>query len=107
MNNPEDPKLQAPSLFKMISSFAKDLTTYVQQGAPNVTTKDYVQRLEACNNCEHILKPQMRCGLCGCLLEHKAKWKTTTCPDKPERWKKQILDVQRQENNNTDISNKA
>ena len=49
----------------------------------------------------------MRCGLCGCLLEHKAKWKTTTCPDKPERWKKQILDVQRQENNNTDISNKA
>ena len=28
----------------------------------------------------------MRCNLCGCLLEHKAKWKTTTCPDNPQRW---------------------
>ena len=26
MNNPEDPKLQTPSLFKMITSFAKELT---------------------------------------------------------------------------------
>lgn len=34
----------------------------------------------------------MRCGLCGCLLEHKAKWKTTTCPDKPERWKPVFMD---------------
>ena len=31
----------------------------------------------------------MRCGMCGCLVEHKAKWKTTTCPDSPERWAKQ------------------
>ena len=107
MNNPEDPKLQTPSLFNMITSFARELKTYVQQGAPNVTTEDYVQRLEACNNCEHILKPQRRCGLCGCMLEHKAKWKTTTCPDKPTRWKEQILDGQRQENNSTNISNKA
>ena len=22
----------------------------------------------------------MRCGSCGCLLEHKAKWKTADCP---------------------------
>lgn len=105
MNNPEDPKIQPPSLFNMISSFARDLKEYVKQGAPNVTTEDYVQRLEACNNCEHVLKPQMRCGLCGCLLEHKAKWKTTTCPDKPQRWKTQILDGQRQKGDNTATSN--
>ena len=30
--------------------------------------------------------------MCGCLLEHKAKWKTTTCPDKPERWKPVFMD---------------
>lgn len=47
----------------------------------------------------------MRCGLCGCLLEHKAKWKTTTCPDKPTRWKEQILDGERQEGDNTNASN--
>jgi len=45
----------------------------------------------------------MRCGLCGCLLEHKAKWKTTSCPD--SRWKTQILDGERQESDNTNASN--
>jgi len=114
MNNPEDPTFrekianaQGPSMFSMIGSFARDLKEYIKQGAPNVTTEDYVARLQACDSCEHILKPQMRCGLCGCLLEHKAKWKTTTCPDKPTRWKEQILDGQGQENNNTNTSNKA
>tara|TARA_R100000541_G_scaffold57056_1_gene66882 strand:+ start:1113 stop:1421 length:309 start_codon:yes stop_codon:yes gene_type:complete len=102
MNNPEE---STPNLFNMISSFARELKTYIAQGAPNVTTEDYVQRLEACNNCEHLIKEKMRCGLCGCLLEHKAKWKTTTCPDKPTRWTEQILDGERQESNNTNDSN--
>lgn len=33
----------------------------------------------------------MRCGKCGCMVEHKAKWRTTTCPDDPQRWKPQDL----------------
>ena len=91
----------------MISSFARDLKEYVKQGAPNVTTEDYIQRLEECNNCKHIIRENMRCGLCGCLLEHKAKWKTTDCPDKPSKWKKQILNNdKRQENNNPNTGNK-
>ena len=32
----------------------------------------------------------MRCGKCGCLLEHKAKWKTADCPD--NKWPKQNND---------------
>jgi hypothetical protein len=37
--------------------------------------------------CPHLKKEATpRCGLCGCLVEMKAKWKTTTCPDKPSRW---------------------
>tara|TARA_R100000030_G_scaffold58753_1_gene44140 strand:+ start:1332 stop:1439 length:108 start_codon:yes stop_codon:yes gene_type:complete len=28
-----------------------------------------------------------RCGACGCLVEHKAKWKTTDCPK--GKWKPQ------------------
>ena len=103
MSEQEKPK--GPTLFNMISSFARELKTYVANGAPNVTTEDYIERLDTCDKCEHIKKPQMRCGLCGCLLEHKAKWKTTTCPDKPSRWKTQIIDGKRQENNNTNTSN--
>ena len=102
MNNPE-PK--PPSIFTMVSTFAKELKNYIANGAPNVSTEDYIERLEACNNCEHLIKTTMRCGLCGCLLEHKAKWKTTSCPDKPPRWKIQTLDGKRQEGDNTDSSN--
>ena len=79
-------KKKMPSIFKMATNFAKDLCKYIKEGAPNVTNKQYVKRLETCNQCPHLDKERMRCGLCGCLMEHKAKWKTTTCPDKPGRW---------------------
>jgi hypothetical protein len=105
MSMSEQEKPKGPTLFNMISSFARELKTYVANGAPNVTTEDYIERLDACDRCEHVKKPQMRCGLCGCLLEHKAKWKTTKCPDNPPRWKTQIIDGKRQENNNTNTSN--
>ena len=79
-------KAKPPSIFKMAANFAKDLTKYVKEGAPNVTHKQYVDRLEACKKCPHLIEPTMRCGKCGCLLEYKAKWRTTTCPDTPQRW---------------------
>tara|TARA_Y100001937_G_scaffold127990_1_gene201958 strand:- start:4611 stop:4928 length:318 start_codon:yes stop_codon:yes gene_type:complete len=96
-----------PSIFNMVSSFARELKTYIANGAPNVTTEDYLERLEVCRKCEHLMKNTMRCGLCGCLLEHKAKWKTSSCPDKPTRWKEQILDGKRQEGNNTNTSDEV
>lgn len=40
----------------MISSFARELKTYIAEGAPNVTTEDYVERLEACDSCEHLIR---------------------------------------------------
>tara|TARA_R110002012_G_scaffold8255_3_gene38086 strand:+ start:12025 stop:12525 length:501 start_codon:yes stop_codon:yes gene_type:complete len=76
-----------PSIFTMAKNFAKDLGTYIKEGAPNVTHAQYTERLKACNTCPKLDKEKMRCTLCGCLVEHKAKWKTTTCPDKPPRWK--------------------
>tara|TARA_R110002020_G_scaffold215886_2_gene423190 strand:+ start:208 stop:741 length:534 start_codon:yes stop_codon:yes gene_type:complete len=87
----KDKKPKAPSIFTMAKNFAGELAEYIKQGAPNVSNKQYQERLEACNTCPHLLKESMRCGLCGCMLEHKAKWKTTTCPDKPPRWKAMFL----------------
>jgi hypothetical protein len=75
-----------PSIFKMAANFAKDLTKYIAEGAPNVSHKVYTERLNACTKCPHLIKKSMRCGKCGCALEHKAKWRTTTCPDIPSRW---------------------
>ena len=80
-------KKKMPSIFKMATNFAKDLGKYIKEGAPNVSHSQYTERLDACNKCPNLDKKSMRCTLCGCLIEHKAKWKTTECPDKPTRWK--------------------
>ena len=82
----EDNYQKPPSMFQMVKSFGKELTKYIKEGAPNVTPKQYVDRLRECKICPHIIEKSMRCGLCGCLLQHKAQWSTTTCPDKPSRW---------------------
>tara|TARA_R100001594_G_C4028169_1_gene260701 strand:- start:864 stop:1160 length:297 start_codon:yes stop_codon:yes gene_type:complete len=84
MSNNEN---QGPSLFKMIRQFGSELTKYIKEGAPNVTPTDYARRLDICMSCEYLKKSAMRCGKCGCLLEHKAKWKTSDCPE--EKWPKQ------------------
>tara|TARA_R110000744_G_scaffold72123_1_gene145084 strand:- start:119 stop:535 length:417 start_codon:yes stop_codon:yes gene_type:complete len=81
--------VKPPNVFKMMKSFGKDLSKYVLAGAPNCTTEDYKDRLLTCDACPHLLRHMMRCGKCGCLVEHKAKWKTTTCPE--GKWKKQDL----------------
>ena len=78
-----------PTLFQMLKTFTKDTAEFVASGAPLVTRTDYAERLDACLSCEHIQKKHMRCGLCGCMLQLKAKMKTSTCPDKPSRWKPQ------------------
>jgi hypothetical protein len=78
-----------PTVLQMLKSFSGDLVEYVKKGAPNVSPEDYAARLDVCTKCPHIKTQYMRCGLCGCMIEHKAKWKTTACPDNPERWAKQ------------------
>ena len=80
-----------PSIFQMLKSFSSEALKHIANKGRNVSTEDYAERLDACNSCEHLIRNSMRCGLCGCLVQHKAKWETTTCPDKPERWKKQII----------------
>ena len=76
-----------PNVFKMMKSFGKDLSKYVLAGAPNCSEEDYKERLLTCDACPHLMRNVMRCGKCGCLVEHKAKWRTTTCPI--SKWKKQ------------------
>ena len=81
----EPPK--PPNVFKMMKSFGKDLSKYVMAGAPNCSKEDYKERLLTCDACPHLMRNVMRCGKCGCLVEHKAKWRTTTCPI--NKWKAQ------------------
>ena len=83
----EKKKKQLPSVLTMIKTFSEELTSYVAKGMPNVTPEEYEDRLNTCFNCDFYLKKLNRCGKCGCLVEHKAKWKTTDCPE--GKWKSQ------------------
>ena len=84
--------VKPPSMFQMVKSFSKDLVTYIADGANNVNEEDYAQRLDACKVCPYLKPTHMRCGMCGCLIEHKARWKTASCPDKDvQRWKPQDM----------------
>ena len=86
MSEDKDKKQKLPSFFQMAKNFAVELKKYVAEGAPNVTLINYHKRLAACEGCDDLIKDRMRCGLCGCLIEHKAKWKTADCPAKPSKW---------------------
>tara|TARA_R100001224_G_scaffold81644_2_gene51408 strand:+ start:1417 stop:1788 length:372 start_codon:yes stop_codon:yes gene_type:complete len=80
---------ELPSMGQMIKNFGKEVIEYAKKGAPNVNKNQYKERLQTCNTCEFLKKDLMRCGKCGCLVEHKAKWATSTCPDK--RWRQVIV----------------
>ena len=73
-----------PSMLEMLKNFAKEVKDYAKEGAPNVSEEDYEERLGTCDGCEFLRRDVMRCGSCGCLVEHKAKWATSS-------WKKQII----------------
>jgi len=82
-----DNNKEYPSVFKMLTNFTKEVGTYLVNGSPNVTIDDYKDRLETCLNCTSLKRDVMRCSTCGCKVEHKAKWKTTDCPE--SKWKVQ------------------
>lgn len=72
------------SILRMLNNFKEEVIEYAKQGAPHVTEDTYKERLSKCNSCQHL--KQARCGLCGCVVEQKAKWATSDCPD--NKWKK-------------------
>lgn len=74
---------------------------------PNVSEEDYQERIDECFKCEHFLENLNRCGKCGCLVEYKARWKTTKCPI--DKWKAQSLksDEKNPEGNNTEASDEV
>lgn len=74
------------SAIEMLKTFASEVVKYAEAGAPHVTKVEYQKRIEACKDCPHLRVKVDRCGLCGCLVEHKAKWATAACPDDPKRW---------------------
>ena len=81
--------MKKPSFLDMIKNFASEITEYAKKGAPNVTESEYAERVQECDACPHLDRENMRCGLWGCFVEHKARWQTSNCPD--HRWPRIVV----------------
>tara|TARA_Y100001973_G_C5140930_1_gene302877 strand:+ start:761 stop:1027 length:267 start_codon:yes stop_codon:yes gene_type:complete len=73
-------------LTTLLSNFIKASAKYVQAGMPSVSPEEYTKRLKACYECEHLREETTSCGICGCNMEVKAGWGTSSCPDTPPKW---------------------
>ena len=74
-----------PSILQKAVNFSKATAKHVMDGSRKVDDKDFSIRMEACLSCDHIIKKDPKtCGLCGCVLKVKARWRTSDCPD--NRW---------------------
>tara|TARA_R100001082_G_scaffold108847_1_gene84805 strand:+ start:2309 stop:2659 length:351 start_codon:yes stop_codon:yes gene_type:complete len=73
------------SFLKMIADFTKESVNFIKQGAPVASPEQYEERMSICVDCEHYTSAH-KCGLCGCYMPVKAKWKTTKCAATPPKW---------------------
>ena len=70
---------------KMVWDFAEALKEHGNDGFKAVTVAQYADRMSKCTSCEHFTE-RKSCGLCGCNMPVKARWRTSICADNPPRW---------------------
>lgn len=73
-------EVKLPSTMTMAQNFVKSAAKHAQSGFAHVNEDVQKQRLDICNDCEFIVENKSRCGKCGCFLQAKTKWKTSSCP---------------------------
>jgi hypothetical protein len=89
-------------LFRLICQYTTAKLRWLANGCPSLSEAQELDRLAACNECEHRIPyvdggelPRKAgttefdlCGLCHCFLHEKAVMATERCPDIPDRWLK-------------------
>lgn len=80
MSKEEDGYVKTPTFLEMVTNFKRDMHKFIKSGAVVTTPEEYSSRLGECNSCDKLIRERMRCGQCGCLLEGKAKMKSSYCP---------------------------
>ena len=73
------------NIFEKVTQFTKELAKYIKEGAPNVTSAEYEERLRICEGCPFI-SDKFTCTECGCNMTAKSKWSTSECPK--DKWPK-------------------
>lgn len=69
---------------KNFQSFAKKVgqegLSSVKDGGIFLTKEEYENRMNICDKCPQFDHKRKRCHLCGCFMEHKAKFRAAECP---------------------------
>jgi hypothetical protein len=73
-------KPELPSTFQMAKNFLGAAADHVKNGLKSVNAEQQQARLAICNDCPHIVEDKSRCGKCGCFLQTKTKWESSSCP---------------------------
>lgn len=78
-----DPK-QYPDFWDQVKGF-KEFVSEVGQtvvsGSTVFVSEELIEnRLNICSECNQFNPTSKRCYLCGCFMEHKAKFKDAECP---------------------------
>lgn len=71
-----------PGLLKRAGSLVKAIgseTKAVVQGQPTLTAQQVTARLGICGSCDQ-LRSNRTCGMCGCFVDAKARFRSQTCP---------------------------
>ncbi|MBC8436942.1 hypothetical protein H8D85_01315 [bacterium] len=69
-----------PGIFGKGWNMARAIARYAANRFENVDKPTYMERMNACNSCEHINKDKGSCNVCGCDVSMKGKWATEDCP---------------------------
>ena len=73
-------EVKLPSAMQMAKNFVSSAVKHVQTGMNNATPELQAERLKICSECPFIVENGSRCGKCGCFLETKTKWESSSCP---------------------------
>ena len=73
---------KTPPLQQQAWNLATSLAAFVADGLKTVDEKQYRERMEICDGCEH--RRGNRCLKCGCWLTFKVRGRAFKCPE--EKW---------------------
>jgi len=65
----------------------KSIKNIIDSKGQTVSEETYYNRINTCNNCEHLNKTLNQCNICLCFIKLKAKFSAEECPIK--KWQKE------------------
>lgn len=79
---PNQPPMPSPVQMtrNLLQSMGRNIQSVAAGNSLRISPEEAQKRLSICNTCEFFLKPQQRCGKCGCYMAVKTYLRAEKCP---------------------------